>query len=119
MSIFTKKVINHNVNVNALIDKAMENNFYTEFIKKSVKEAISNAIENLQTRIRNNDVQYSWYGHLRDYSISFKLTDFMDILENFYIDDLTTFYTLSDEYLQKNEEYQRKKDEEQKAEVNN
>ena len=119
MSIFTKKVINHNVNVNALIDKAMENNFYIEFLKRVIKEAIDIAIENLQTRIKNNDVQYNWYGHLRDYSISLKLSDVVDILKEYYLDDLTAFYTLSDEYLQKNEEYQRKKDEEQKAEVNN
>lgn len=119
MGIFTKKVIYQNIDVNELIDKTLENNFYTEFIKKSVKEALDNAIETLKTRLKKNDVEYNWYGHLRDYAVPFKLPDFMDILEKYYYDDLTAFYTLADEYLQKNEEYMKKKNEENKETVNN
>ena len=114
MAIFTKQNINTNIDIINLIDKVLENNFISELVIAGFKQKLNDAIKELERKIARGEVEYEWYGRLNNYSFSINCETLVNKMKKHCEDEIRAFYALADEYLQLNEEFKKKKEEESK-----
>ena len=97
-----------------LIDKVLENNFISELVIAGFKQKLNDAIKELERKIARGEVEYEWYGRLNNYSFSINCETLVNKMKKHCEDEIRAFYALADEYLQLNEEFKKKKEEESK-----